>query len=53
MVRIALNKNAVDLAKSIIDSMGDKLKEEFKIVESDFTWEVNPVDLPETTCDYA
>ena len=48
---IVLNHNAEETAKSIINSMGEKLKEEFKIVEPDFKWEINSVKLPETVCD--
>ena len=51
--KVVLNKNSLELAKSIINSMGDKLKGEFKIVEPDFSWEINSVNLPETSCDFA
>ncbi|BBB31722.1 dipeptidase D [Thermotomaculum hydrothermale] len=51
--KIALNKNAVGLAKSIIESMAKKLQNEFKIVEPDFTYEIKDSNLPETTADFA
>ena len=52
-VKIALNKHSVEFAKGIIDEMGKKLKDEFKIVEPDFSWEINDCKLPETVCDLA
>ncbi len=53
VAKIALNKNAVDTAKSIVESMCKKLKDEFSIVEPNFSWEVSVCDLPETVCDLA
>ncbi len=48
---IVLNKNSVELAKSVVNFMCEKLKNEFKIVEPQFSWSVDGVGVPENCCD--